>query len=102
MANGYCYIGISRLPFHRLLFQQNRAPGWKVGSKATKSIAPHWCVELVMGPFPCGKGVEFKKTWRRSSRRFIRRVRQGVQMAVNANIPIYCRDVQFVKTILAV
>lgn len=101
VTNAYCYIGISRHPFHRLIKQQNRASGWRVGSKATKPIAPHWKLELVVGPFIHGKGGDaFKHVWRRSSRRFNRRVKYGVQHAKLHKAQVFCSDTAFIKRVI--
>lgn len=100
VSDSYCYIGISRSPFHRLFCQQNRVAGWKVGCKATKPIAPHWQLELVVGPFFDGGGCVFKHTWRRSSRRLARRVKQGIELAERENVRVYCRDTAFVVSLL--
>lgn len=97
METGYAYIGISRLPFHRVEKQHNRESGWKTGAKATKQASPYWIVELVIGPFVNGGAEEFKQNWRRKSRRFSRRVKEGVAMAHLQNLTVYCRDIGFIK-----
>jgi hypothetical protein len=101
LANAYCYLGLSRHPFHRLMFNQNRKKGWKVGSKATKPIAPHWKLEMILGPFYNGQGEAFKQLWRRGARRFKRRVRFGVEHAQARGATIYCRETQLIQSILS-
>jgi hypothetical protein len=98
LSNAYCYIGVSRHPFHRLMYCQNRIPGWKVGSKATKPTAPHWKLEMIVGPFTDGQGELFKRRWRSGARRFKRRVRFGVQEGFFRSARIYCRDVNLIRT----
>lgn len=101
LAASYCYIGMSRHPFHRLVYSQNRRKGWKVGSKATKPIAPHWCLEMVLGPFENGQGDAFKQMWRKGARRFARRVRYGVDQARRRGVRVYCRTPAMIRNILA-
>ena len=100
LANAYVYIGISRHPFHRLMCNQNRRPGWKVGSKATKPIAPNWILEIIVGPFTGPNGLSFKETWRKGARRFNRRVRFGIKHAFKLGVNVYCRDKNLIKTLL--
>ncbi len=99
ISNQYCYIGVSRSPFHRLQ-QHNRVPNYRVGSKSTKNIAPHWIMELVIGGFECGGACAFKKQWRKSSRRFNRRIKWGITQAFARKHNIYCRNRAFIETIL--
>jgi hypothetical protein len=96
----YCYIGLSRHPIHRLQYNQNRVKGWKVGSKATKQVAPHWQLEMIVGPFYDGNGTRFKEAWRKGARRFKRRVKFGVHEGERQGVSIYCRDVSLIKGII--
>lgn len=101
ISNRYCYIGLSRHPFHRLCYNHNRKKGWKVGSKATKSIAPHWVPEMVIGPFMHGlQGERFKEQWRRGARQFRRRVRFGCSEAKSRSMTVYCRNTPLIKQML--
>lgn len=100
LTNAYVYIGISRHPFHRLVYNQNRKAGWKVGSKATKPIAPHWCLELILGPFHGRAGLDFKAGWRKGARRFKRRVCYGITQAFKSGINVYCRDKNLIKELV--
>jgi hypothetical protein len=100
LGSMYAYVGMSRHPLHRLAYNQNRAAGWRVGSKSTKSIAPHWQLEMVVGPFYNGQGDAFKNGWRKGARRFRRRVRFGVDYGVKNGVKVYCRDVALIRKIL--
>jgi len=100
LSDAYCYLGLTRHPFHRLEFNQNRKKGWKIGSKATRPIAPHWKLELILGPFNNGQGEAFKQAWRRGARRFRRRVKFGVEHASAHGLTIYCREKQLIRKII--
>jgi hypothetical protein len=100
LSSMYAYVGLSRHPLHRLYCNQNRMPGWKVGSKCTKAVAPNWQLEMVIGPFFNGRGEAFKRQWRKGARRFRRRVRFGVEYGLRVGAKVYCREVQLIRRFL--
>lgn len=100
LGSMYAYIGLSHHPFHRLMYNQNREPGWRVGSKSTKCIAPNWQLEMVIGPFMGFGGEQFKERWRKGARRFRHRIRFGIEQSRKLNLRVYCRDPDLIRAIL--
>lgn len=91
-ANNYlCYIGISHQPFARV-HGHNRLPSYKVGAKITRQGAPHWQLEMVLGPIPGGQARTLKNLWRRSYRTITRRLLGGTLIAAEYDLPYYLRD----------
>jgi len=88
--NCEAYIGVSRLPLQRIECH-NRIEGYRVGAKCSKSISPHWQIEMVIGPFDVG-GKQFKQDWRKASRKLSRRIVYGISLANSMNMNIYFRD----------
>jgi hypothetical protein len=85
------YIGVSRHPLLRLQ-SHNRVSGFRSGQKCTKPCASFWQLELVIGPF-YQSAVAFKKEWRKSSRKIMSRIRQGVALAKQYRVAnVYARD----------
>lgn len=93
-------IGISKNPFKRLQ-EENRAPGFPIGSKLSQKGAPYWQPELVIGPFEASSRTasRFKDEWRRSSRKLHRRIVYGVRRALEMNLTVYARDPEMVQRI---
>jgi hypothetical protein len=85
------YIGKSRHPLHRVC-SHNRKTGYRVGAKITKSGAPNWQPELIIGPFFDGGASAYKELWRKAFRNVKRRLIGGVALATRYKLPMYVRD----------
>ena len=101
------YIGVSHNPLYRLC-SHNRLPGFPAGPKNSKQGAPHWRIELIIGPFAFGAKA-FKQAWRDNSRKLERRIVYGVLNAVHLRqqIPhrkwpqVYARDENWVNHLIS-
>jgi hypothetical protein len=91
------YVGYATDPFQRLR-SQNRELGTTGGSKGTRSGAPHWRLEMIVGPF-FSFGRTFKHTWRRKSRGLDGRVIFGRTWAKKMHRRLWARDPQWVATV---
>lgn len=91
-------IGDASNPFKRVL-EQNREPGHQGGAKATRSGAPNWRLELVIGPFRKGTTL-FKTQWEHQTRELTARIVKGIRRARVQRITFWARDPNWVATIL--
>lgn len=92
------YIGISKDPFSSVeTHNRNGAP---CGPKGTRSGAPHWRIELIVGPFYRG-AKQFKKEWRLQSRKLVPRIVHGVAKACHfqdRGLRVWARDPVWVES----
>ena len=78
------YIGISRLPYHRLE-SHNRNPGFKLGSKLTKDNAGSWRMKLFVGPWYGSGANQFKRNWKQSNRTLNSRIQYAYEESKRLN-----------------
>ena len=86
-------IGCARNPFVRVR-AQNRIKGYPGGSKGTRAGAPHWTLDLIIGPFYRGSNA-FKNSWRKKSRKMTCRLVHGLMKAhtyASRGLRIWARD----------
>ena len=73
---------------------------WVPGAKSTKSGSPHWCLEMVIGPFFGRQGKNFEMMWRKMSQKLRSHIVKGVLAAKQRGLSIYCRDKTWVKRLV--
>jgi predicted GIY-YIG superfamily endonuclease len=93
------YIGVSRQVLYRVK-SHNRVPGWRVGSKSTKSMAGKWVLLAVIGPWFTTGAKTFKAEWRAKSRKLHSRLLTGVLQAKLANKSIFVSNKKAILQLL--
>lgn len=91
-------IGDASNPFKRIL-EQNRVSGHKGGSKATRSGAPNWKLELVIGPFVKGL-TRFRMQWEHQTRELNARILKGIRRARAQRVRFWARDPERISKML--
>jgi hypothetical protein len=93
------YVGLSSQPFVHLECQ-NRTPGYRAGVKVTKSVSPHWELQLVV---PIQSDAKAHKTaWRKArENKLLFLLRYLYQLALSKQTSLFCRDANEVKSLLA-
>lgn len=89
------YIGVSTDPLFRLNCQ-NRTPGFPSGAKWTRHGAPHWKLDLIIGPIFRGASA-FCRQWREESRKRDCRIAHGCAKAIryaHTGLQIWAADPQ--------
>ena len=87
------FIGLASDPMRRVLSHNRLLPS---GAKATRSGAPDWRVQLIIGPFYRG-GARFKREWCHRSRRLHPRIAHGIGKALeykHRGLRVFARDPQ--------
>lgn len=97
-ANARNRLGDASDPFLRIK-AQNRIKGYPGGSKGTRHGAPHWKLDLIIGPFNQGAKA-FKAMWQQQSRKFEARVVFGCFKAKEANLSIWARHPSVIRRLL--
>jgi hypothetical protein len=92
------YVGLSSQPLIRTR-SHNREPGYKVGVKATKAVAPHWELQIVIQVLRNSK--HHKQAWKHAkTNRVFFLLKYLCQLSVDQDTPIFAKDTSVIWHIL--
>jgi hypothetical protein len=92
------YVGLSSQPLIRTR-SHNREPGYKVGVKATKAVAPHWELQIVIQVLRNSK--HHKQAWKQAkTNRVFFLLKYLCQLSVDQQTPIFAKDTSVIWHIL--
>jgi hypothetical protein len=92
------YVGLSSQPLIRTR-SHNREPGYKVGVKATKAVAPFWELQIVIQVLRNSK--HHKQAWKQAkTNRVFFLLKYLCQLSVEQSTPIFAKDTTVIWHIL--